>query len=109
MKRTIRLRESELRRMISESVKRVLKENNNQPIDYELMAYFDQLSNDLSVIDANLKDAGFNGNLTQIKNAADILIDALSPYSDIHQRKQHFDRRGGNEGSGFGSNGIGYF
>ena len=108
MKRTVRLTESELRRMISESVKSVLKESNNQP-DYELMAYFDKLSNDLSVIDANLEDAGFDGDLTQIRNAANILIDALSPYSDIHQRKQNFDRRGGNEGSGFGSNGVGYF
>ena len=39
MKRTIRLRESEVRRMVSESIKRVLKENNYNPIDYELMAY----------------------------------------------------------------------
>ena len=31
MKRTIRLRESELRRMISESVKRVLNEDNMEP------------------------------------------------------------------------------
>ena len=47
MKRTIRLTESELRRMISKSVKSVLKESNNQP-DYELMAYLDKLSKDLN-------------------------------------------------------------
>lgn len=111
MKRTIRLRESEVRRMVSESIKRVLNENNYDPIDYELMAYLDQLGTDLSVLDANLIDAGFDGDLTPIRNAVDVLLDALSPYSQIHQKKQRrdFDRNSGNEGSGFGSDGIGYF
>ena len=109
MKRTIRLRESEVRRMVSESIKRVLKENNYNPIDYELMAELDQLGTDLSVLDANLIDAGFDGDLTPIRNAVDVLLNALSPYSQIHQKKQRRDFDSGNEGSGFGTDGISYF
>ena len=65
----------------------------------------------MSVLDANLIDAGFDGDLTPIRNAVDVLLNALSPYSQIHQKKQRrdFARNSGNEGSGFGSNGIGYF
>ena len=91
-------------KVVVESVNRTSNAKTiKEGIDYELMKYLSDLSEDLSVIDANLQDAGYNGDLSQIRKAANIIIDAISPYRQIHQRMQ----MGGNrEGSGFGTDGV---
>lgn len=78
MKRTIRLRESELRNVIAESVKRVLRENNTESIEI----YTNVSKNDGNNGDVYPTDLWFRNGSIIVRwagdNGADITSDLLT-------------------------------
>lgn len=99
MKKTIRLSESELQRIVNESVRRIINE------DYKYDAF----------LKARKLYKDFNDFINLVKNANNevkgaysdklkILIDAQGIMSEFA-----FTSEGGNEGSGFSSDGVGCF
>lgn len=90
MKRTIRLRESELRRMISESVKRVLKESFAEQWENEIKIFLQGLENGEALVDNGYVAVEWGNNETDpryiyYKEGEDHLTD--DHFSQQHSRR----------------------
>ena len=127
MKRTIRLRESELRRMIAESVRKVLNEvefggetlHGNNPEDWAAMKHLRSLRMDKDADDSingditdDEQEARFKRNLRNWErngqNEID-LLDKMYPddYSKYFERGRGLDAKGYNKAGRIGKN-LGY-
>lgn len=96
-KQVIKLNENQLRRIVSESVKKVIYEHEyygKSTAYWSKLEYLEGLVHQLAVLDANLQDVEFDGDINKIKHAVDVIITELGPICD----KAHWWR--GMSGSG---------
>ena len=84
MRRTIRLRDGELRRMISESVKRVLNEDNIHQVYHNRMSSFEK---QMQKLDWQIQDK--ERELKELKDQLDSL------YNEYQQESENYDARWG--------------
>ena len=84
MRRTIRLRDGELRRMISESVKRVLNEDNIHQVYHDRMSSFEK---QMQKLDWQIQDK--ERELKELKDQLDSL------YNEYQQESENYDARWG--------------
>lgn len=110
-KQVFRINENQLKQIVTESVKKIISEHEyyGKPTEYwNKLEYLEDLSHQLAVLDANLRDVEFEGDMNKIKQAVDILTHELRPIC----KKAHWWRMmsgsGGEGRTGASFNGSGW-
>jgi hypothetical protein len=98
-KKLIRLTENDLHKIVKESVEMILKEDSTYDAMIKARKFYNSFNDFISIVKkANEEVKGYYA------DKIETLMDALKIVSDFA-----YPPGGGNEGSGFSSNGIGYF